>query len=113
MPRSRSGGAPPKRYPPELKERAVKMVLDLRAEDPNDHGIITRVARQLGIGTESLRNWVTDADDNTGQRSGLSTEDQAELRELRKENRELKRSNAILQAAASFFGAELDRRSQL
>ncbi len=112
MPRT-SKGVPPKRYPPELKERAVKMVLDLRAEDPVDKGILTRVARQLGIGTESLRNWVTQADDDAGRRGGLSTEDQAELRELRKENRELKRSNAILQAAASFFGAELDRRSQL
>ena len=47
-----------KRYPPELKERAVRMVLDLQRQDPSDHGVISRVARQLGVGTESLRNWV-------------------------------------------------------
>jgi transposase len=99
-----------KRYPPELKERATRMVRDLRREDPNDQGVITRVARQLGVGAESLRSWVKQAEIDDGVRGGLTTEERTELTELRKENRDLKRSNDILQAAAIFFGAELDRR---
>jgi transposase-like protein len=99
-----------KRYPLELKERAVRMVKDLRQQDPGDRTVISRVARQLGIGDESLRAWVKQSDIDTGQRAGLSTTEQQELKELRKEVRELRRSNDILQAAATFFGAELDRR---
>ena len=98
-----------KRYPPELKDRAVRMVRELRQQDPGDRAVISRVARQLGVGDESLRSWVKQAEVDSGQRPGLTTEEQAELKELRKE-RELRRSNDILQAAASFFGAELDRR---
>ena len=103
---------PQKRYPAELKERAVRMVLDLRQADPGDHGVINRVARQLGVGNESLRLWVRQAEIDGGTRTGATTTEQAEIAELRKENRELKRANEILQAAASFFGAELDRRSK-
>jgi transposase len=99
-----------KRYPPELKERAVRMVKDLRQQDSGDRTVISRVARQLGIGDESLRAWVKQSDIDTGQRAGLSTTEQQELKELRNEVRELRRSNDILQAAATFFGAELDRR---
>jgi len=99
-----------KRYPSELKERAVRMVLDLQRADPQDKNVISRVARQLGVGSESLRTWVKQAQIDAGQRPGLTTEEQAELSRLRKENRELRRANDILQAAASFFGAELDRR---
>ena len=98
------------RYPSELKERAVRMVQDLRRADPNDKGVISRVARQLGVGPESLRNWVNQADVEEGHRAGMTETEVAELKELRKENRELRRANDILQAAASFFGAELDRR---
>jgi transposase len=105
-------GSPSTRYPAELKERAVKMVRELRGEDPHDHGVITRVARNLGVGTESLRVWVKQAEIDAGKRSGLTTEERQELNALRKENRELKRSVDILQSAASFFGAELDRRSK-
>jgi transposase len=101
-----------KRYPPELKERAVRMVQEIRQQDPGDRAVISRVARQLAIGDESLRAWVKQADIDTGQRAGLSTIEQAELKELRKEVRELRRSNEILQAAATFFGAELDRRGK-
>ena len=101
-----------KRYPPELKERAVKMVLDLQHQDPGDHGVIGRVARQLGVGVESLRTWVKQAEVDAGRRPGLTTEEQTELTQLRKEVKELRRSNDILQAAATFFGAELDRRSK-
>ena len=101
-----------KRYPVELKERAVKMVLELRRDDPGDHGVINRVARQLGVGSESLRHWVTRAEVEAGLRAGMTDAERDEVVALRKENRELKRANAILQAASAFFGAELDRRSQ-
>jgi|SRR5665811_486740 len=100
----------PKRYPKELKERAIRMVLDLRSEDPSDTGVIARVARQLGVGSESLRLWVKQADVDDGKRPGLTTEERVELKRLRKENRDLQRSNDILQAAAIFFGAQLERR---
>ena len=99
------------RYPSELKERGVRMVLDLQRADPQDKNVISRVARQLGVGGESLRTWVKQAQIDAGSRPGLTTEEQAELVKLRKENRELRRANDILQAAASFFGAELDRRN--
>jgi len=95
-----------------LKERAVKMVRELRQEDPGDHTVISRVARQLGVGIESLRLWVKQADVDAGARPGLTTEEQAELKRLRKENFELRRANDILQSAATFFGAELDRRGK-
>jgi transposase len=101
-----------KRYPDELKERAVKMVLDLQRSDPNDHGVIGRVSRQLGIGTESLRNWVKRAQVEAGTRGGMTETQEVELKDLRKEVRELRRANAILQDAATFFGAALDRQSK-
>jgi transposase-like protein len=101
-----------KRYPPELKDRAVRMVQELRREDPGDTGVFSRVARQLGIGLESLRSWVKQADVDAGDRGGLTSAERVELVELRKQNRELQRSNDILQAAAVFFGAELDRRQK-
>ena len=98
------------RYPSELKERAVRMVRDLQRADPQDKNVISRVARQLGVGGESLRTWVKLAEIEEGKRPGMNEAERAELKELRKENRELRRANDILQAAASFFGAELDRR---
>lgn len=101
-----------KRYPAELKERAVRMVGDLRRQDPNDHGVISRVARQLGVGQESLRTWVKQAEIDNGERAGTTTADHDELVELRKEVKELRRANDFLVAAASFFGAELDRRQK-
>jgi transposase len=101
-----------RRYPPELKERAVRLVHELRRQDPGDHGVISRVARQLGVGAESLRTWVKQADIDAGVRPGTTTAEAQRIAELEKENRELRRANDILQAAASFFGAELDRRQK-
>ena len=98
------------RYPSELKERAVRMVRDLQRADPQDKNVISRVARQLGVGSESLRTWVKLAEIEEGKRPGMNEAERSELKELRKEVKELRRANDILQAAASFFGAELDRR---
>ena len=84
-----------KRYPSELKERAVRMVLDLRRADPADTGVVARVARQLGVGVESLRTWVKQAEIDAGQRPGLSTQEHDELVQLRKEVKELRRANEI------------------
>jgi transposase len=100
-----------KRYPPELKERAVRMVLETFKETGERHGVIGRIARQLGIGDQSLRTRVAQAEIDAGKRSGLTTEERAELKRLQKENRELKRSNEILRSASAFFAAELDRSS--
>jgi transposase len=99
-----------KRYPAELKQRAVRMVLELRREDPGDHGVVARVSRQLDIGIESLRSWVKQAEVDAGRKLGSTTAEREELVKLRKEVKELRRANDILQAAATFFGAELDRR---
>ncbi len=74
--------------------------------------MISRVARQLGVGAESLRTWVHQAEVDGGSRRGMTTVERTELVELKRENRELRRANDILQAAATFFGAELDRRSK-
>jgi transposase len=99
-----------RRYPPELRDRAVRMVLDTIAQTGQRAGVITRVARQLGIGTESLRSWVRQAEVDGGRRPGVPTVDQQRLVELERENRELRRANDILKAAASFFARELDPR---
>ena len=88
------------------------MVRELQLEDPGDHGVISRVARQLGIGVESLRLWAKQAEIDAGRRPGVTSVEHDELVELRKEVKELRRANDILQAAASFFGAELDRRGK-
>ncbi len=98
-----------RRYSPEQKEQAVRMVLALRVELGTSQGTVKRVADQLGYGVESLRSWVKQAEIDGGSRSGMSSADAEELKRLRQENRELRRANDILKAAASFFGAELDR----
>src|SRR5215471_6835381 len=99
-----------RRYPPELRERAVRMVREAIAEGGESFGVVTRVARQLGIGSESLRNWVKQAEIDGGQRAGVTTEERRRIAELERENRELRRANEILKSASAFFAAELDGR---
>jgi transposase len=100
-----------RRYPPELKERAIRLVAETASEQGERHGAVGRVARQLGIGPESLRHWVRQAEIDGGARPGVTTDEAARIKELERENRELRRANEILKSAAVFFGAELDRRS--
>ena len=110
MPKEQTPGKPQtRRYSPEEKAAAVRMVRALRAELGSEHGTVQRVASQLGYGTESVRQWVKQADIDDGHAPGVSTTDVTRIRELEQENRELKRANEILKRAASFFGAELDR----
>ena len=86
------------------------MVREAIAEDGESFGAVTRVARRLGIGSESLRNWVKQAEVNGGQRPGVTTEERRRIAELERENRELRRANEILKSASAFFAAELDGR---
>jgi transposase-like protein len=87
------------------------MVQESTAEGGQRHGVITRIAGQLGVGDESLRKWVRQAEVDRGLRDGLTSAERARMKELERENRELRRANEILKSAAAFFGAELDRRS--
>lgn len=98
-----------RRYTPEEKEQAVRMVRTLRAELGTSQGTVKRVARQLGYGVESVRTWVRQAEIDDGEAPGVTTSEAARIRELEQENRELKRANAILRSASAFFAAELDR----
>ncbi len=97
-------------YPSELRERAVLMVAEVRAEYPSEWAAIEAVARKLAIGSaETLRKWVREAEVNSGSRPGVTSQELADVRKLRAENRELRRANEILKAASIFFAAELDR----
>jgi transposase len=97
-------------YPQELRERAVRMVAEVRPNYESDWAAIGAVAQKLGIGTaETLRKWVRQAQVDAGQRPGVTSDESAELKRLKRENAELRRANEILKAASAFFAAELDR----
>jgi len=97
-------------YPRELRERAVLMVTEVRAEYSSEWAAIEAVAKRLGIGSpETLRKWMRQWEVDVGSRSGVTSQESADLRKLRAENRELRRANEILKAASIFFAAELDR----
>jgi transposase len=98
----------PKKYPDELRERAVRMVFEIREESGQQQGAIARVADRLGVNRETLRNWVRQAEVDGGKRLGTSTVDSQRIAELEREVRELRRANEILKAAAGFFARELD-----
>ncbi len=102
-------GTTSRRYPPELRERAVRMVTEIAGQHESEWAAMGEVARLLGIGTpETVRKWVRQAQVDGGRRPGTTTEESAELKRLKRENAELKRANAILKAAST-FAAELDR----
>ncbi len=113
MPSERSAGKPTtRRYSPEEKQAAVRMVRSLQAETGMTHGAVRRVAEQLGYGVESVRSWVKQADVDEGIRPGVTTSEAGRVRALEQEVRELRRANEILRRAATFFGAELDRQQR-
>ena len=111
MPHEMSPGKPStRRYTDAEKQRAVRAVRQLRKELGHDHGTVKRVAEQLGIGVESVRLWVKQAEIDDGQRPGTTSAEAAELKALRQEVRELRRANEILRKASAYFAqAELDR----
>ena len=102
---------PRKQHPAELRERAVAMVFELRAESGSTRGSLARVGEKLGINPETLRNWVEKAEIDGGQRPGTTSDDKKKIAELERENRVLRRANEILKAASAYFARELDPRS--
>ena len=100
----------PQKYPDELGDRAVRMVQEIRRETGESDGVVTRVAKDLGVGAESLRGWVKRAEIDSGNRPGTSTVDAQRIAELQREVKELRRANDILKAASVFFATELDGR---
>ena len=99
-----------KRHPEELRERAVAMVFELRAESGESRGSLARVGERLGINPETLRNWVERAEIDGGQRPGTTSDDRKRIADLEREVRELRRANEILKAASAYFARELDPR---
>ena len=103
--------AAPRKYPEELRERAIRMAVDLRRDPGTRSGALRRVGEQLGINPETLRNWVQRVEVDEGHRPGATTAEAQRIAELERENRELRRANDILKTASAFFAAaELDRR---
>lgn len=98
------------RHPREVRERAVALVLESQSDYGSQWEAIVSVAGKVGVSGESLRRWVRQAEVDAGHRAGMSSADAEALRELRRENRELRRANEILKAAATFFARELDPR---
>lgn len=102
--------ARPSKYPRELRERAVRLVAESKDQYPSEFEAIRTIAGQLGIGSsETLRKWIRQAEVDGGTRPGKTTEELAEIRELKREVAELRRANQILKSASAFFAAELDR----
>ena len=99
-------------YPVEVRDRAVRMVFDHQVEYPSQWKAIESISAKLSINHETLRQWVRRAETDVGQRPGLTTDERVRMRDLERENKELRRANEILKAASAFFGAELDRQSK-
>lgn len=102
----------PRKYPQELRERAMRLVGEAREQEPglSLNAAVVRVGSRVGVNPDTLRGWVKQADIDAGRRPGTTSEDAARIKELERENRELKRANEILLAASSFFARELDPR---
>ena len=99
------------KYPAEVRERAVRLVFEQQGEHESQWAAISAIAAKIGCNAETLRTWVRRAETDAGKRPGLTTSERERLKELERENRELKRANEILRKASAFFAqAELDRR---
>ena len=99
------------KYSAEVRERAVRMVFDHAGDYPSQWAAITSIAAKIGCSTETLANWVKQAERDAGQRAGLTTDERERLKALERENRELRQANEILRKASAYFAqAELDRR---
>jgi transposase-like protein len=99
------------KYPPEVRERAVRLVFEQEQSHGSQWSAITSIAEKMGCTPETLRLWVRQTERDTGARPGLTTSERERLKDLEREVRELKRANEILRKASAFFAqAELDRR---
>jgi transposase len=98
------------RYPQEIRERAVRLLFEHRHEYETEWAAIQSIAAKVGVHKETLRIWVRRAQVDAGQRPGLTTDERERLKQLERENRELRRANQILKSASAFFAAELDGR---
>ena len=99
----------PRQYPPEFRQRALRMLEESMPEHEAEYAAIRHVGARLGVGPETLRKWRRRAEIDTGQRPGLTSDEHAEVKRLRREVAELRRANEILRTASAFFAAELDR----
>jgi len=101
-----------RKYPPELRERAMRLVQEARKEDPelSVNQAVIRIGQRVGVNPDTLRGWVKQAQIDAGERPGTTTDDEQRIKQLEAEVRELKRANEILLAASSFFARELDPR---
>ena len=101
----------PIRYSPEVRERAVRLVLEHQGEHGSQWAVIQAIAGKIGCSAEVLRNWVRQAERDQGSRAGLTTDERHRIKALERENRELRQANEILRKASAYFAqAELDRR---
>src|SRR5579885_3646514 len=100
----------PGKYPQEIRERTVRLVQEHAGEYPSQWAAITSIATKCGITPETVRKWVRRAEVDAGTRPGVTTDERKRVAELERENRELRRANEILKAAAAFFARELDPR---
>ena len=101
------------RYPAEVRERAVRLVFEQQGSHASQWAAIASIAGKMGCTSETLRSWVRQAERDTGKRAGLTTSERERLKDLERENRELKRANEILRKASAYFAAaELDRRAK-
>ena len=101
--------ARPSKYSADFRTRAMRLVTEARPDHDTEWAAITSVAHKLGVSSETLRKWIRQAEVDAGQRPGVTSDESAELKRLRRENAELRRANEILKAASAFFAAELDR----
>lgn len=102
-----------KRYAPEVRQRAVRMVLDHEVDYPSQWAAIGAIATKIGCTPETLRSWVRQAERDAGRREGTTTTERERIKALERENRELKQANEILRKASAYFAqAELDRRGK-
>ena len=97
------------RYDENTKARAVRLVREHRNDYGSEWAAMRAIAGRLGMSAETLRKWVRQAEVDAGTRPGVTSEESAEIRRLKRENAELRRANEILKAASAFFAAELDR----